>query len=427
MDDGSMTLWVTLVILVAFSAFFSASETAFSSLNQIRLKRRADDGDRTAARVLAMSEQYDKLLSTILIGNNIVNIAAASIGTIIFTKMLGAERGATVSTMVLTIVVLIFGEVTPKSLAKEMPETIATAVAPVLSLLMLVLTPLTWLFSQWKRFLGHFVHSTEEDTITEGELMTMVSEAENDGELTDRESELIRSAIEFDDVEAQDVLTPRVDVIAVADDTPMDEVTETFADSGYSRLPVYHETIDNIIGVVHEKDCFAAMRKGDEDVKLESLIGPTLYTTSVNPISALLRTLRESKHHMAVVVDEYGGTAGIITLEDILEELVGEIWDEHDDVVEDIRHQTDGSWLVSGSASVDDVAEELDVKDKDEEEIDAVAIGGLVQEKLSRLPKVGDRFTWGQFEGTVTRATNRRVQEVRLTPRKEPEEPEHKK
>ena len=230
-------------------------------------------------------------------------------------------------------------------------------------------------------------------------------------------------SIEFDDVEAQDVLTPRVDVIAVADDTPMDEVTETFADSGYSRLPVYHETIDNIIGVVHEKDCFAAMRKGDEDVKLESLIGPTLYTTSVTPISALLRTLRESKHHMAVVVDEYGGTAGIITLEDIPEELVGEIWDEHDEVVEDIRQQSDGSWLIAGGASVDDVAEELDIRDK--EEIDAVAIGGLGQEKLSRLPKVGDHFVWGSFDGTVTRATNRRVQEVRLVSR--PPEPETKK
>ena len=218
-------------------------------------------------------------------------------------------------------------------------------------------------------------------------------------------------------------------MVAVADDTPMEEVTERFAESGYSRLPVYHETIDNIIGVVHEKDCFTALQKRDNNIKLEDLIGPTLYTTSVTQISALLRTLRESKHHMAVVVDEYGGTAGIITLEDILEELVGEIWDEHDDVVEDVRRQTDGSWLVSGSASVDDVAEELNVKDKDEEEIDAVAIGGLVQEKLSRLPKVGDRFTWGQFEGTVTRATNRRVQEVRLAPHKEDpptKKPEHK-
>jgi putative hemolysin len=412
MDDGSMTLWVTLVILVAFSAFFSASETAFSSLNQIRLKSRADDGDRTAARVLAMSEQYDKLLSTILIGNNIVNIAAASIGTIIFTKMLGAERGATVSTMVLTIVVLIFGEVTPKSLAKEMPETIATAVAPVLSLLMLVLTPLTWLFTQWKRLLNHFVHSSESDTITEGELMTMVSEAENDGELTDRESELIRSAIEFDDVEVEEILTPRVDVVAVADDISLEELAQTFAESGYSRLPVYHGTIDNIIGVVHEKDFYIARLK--KATKIDDLVAPTLYTTGSTQISQLLRTLREQHHHMAVVVDEYGGTEGIITLEDILEELVGEIWDEHDEVTEDFRKQSDGSWLVSGSASVDDLFETLDLPE--DEDIDSNTVNGLVQEKTCHLPKVGDHFSLGEYDGVVTRTARRRVTEVRLTP-----------
>ena len=313
-----MTLWAALVILVGFSAFFSASETAFSSLNQIRLKSRAEDGDSSAARVLAMAEQYDKLLSTILIGNNIVNIAAASIGTILFTQMLGAERGATVSTIVLTIIVLIFGEVTPKSLAKEMPEKVATAVSPFLVLLMALMTPLTWLFTQWKKLLGHFVHSGEADTITEGELMTMVSEAENDGELTDRESELIRSAIEFDDVEVEEILTPRVDVIAVEDDMPLEEVAQTFAESGYSRLPVYHDTIDNIIGVVHEKDFYMARLK--KETKLEDLVKPTLYTTGSTQISQLLRTLREQHHHLAVVVDEYGGTEGIITLEDILEE-----------------------------------------------------------------------------------------------------------
>ena len=407
-----MTLWVALVVLVAFSAFFSASETAFSSLNQIRLKSRADDGDRTAARVLAMAEKYDKLLSTILVGNNIVNIAAASIGTIIFTQMLGAERGATVSTIVLTIVVLIFGEVSPKSLAKEMPETVATAVAPVLSLLMVVFTPLTWLFSQWKRLLNRFVHSSESDTITEGELMTMVSEAENDGELTDRESELIRSAIEFDDVEVEEILTPRVDVVAVEDDIPLEELAQTFAESGYSRLPVYHGTIDNIIGVVHEKDFYIARLK--KATKIDDLVVPTLYTTGSTQISQLLRTLREQHHHLAVVVDEYGGTEGIITLEDILEELVGEIWDEHDEVTEDFRKQSDGSWLVSGSASVDDLYEELDLPE--EEDIDSNTVNGLVQEKTCHLPKVGDRFTLGEYDGVVTRTAKRRVTEVRLTP-----------
>ncbi|MFR5849990.1 MAG: HlyC/CorC family transporter [Faecalibacterium sp.] len=412
MDDGSMTLWVALVILVGFSAFFSASETAFSSLNQIRLKSRAEDGDSSAARVLAMAEQYDKLLSTILIGNNIVNIAAASIGTILFTQMLGAERGATVSTIVLTIIVLIFGEVTPKSLAKEMPEKVATAVSPFLVLLMSLMTPLTWLFTQWKKLLGHFVHSGEADTITEGELMTMVSEAENDGELTDRESELIRSAIEFDDVEVEEILTPRVDVVAVEDDIPLEELAQTFAESGYSRLPVYHGTIDNIIGVVHEKDFYIARLK--KATKIDDLVVPTLYTTGSTQISQLLRTLREQHHHLAVVVDEYGGTEGIITLEDILEELVGEIWDEHDEVTEDFRKQSDGSWLVSGSASVDDLYEELDLPE--EEDIDSNTVNGLVQEKTCHLPKVGDRFTLGEYDGVVTRTAKRRVTEVRLTP-----------
>ena len=407
-----MTLWVALVILVGFSAFFSASETAFSSLNQIRLKSRAEDGDSSAARVLAMAEQYDKLLSTILIGNNIVNIAAASIGTILFTRMLGAERGATVSTIVLTIIVLIFGEVTPKSLAKEMPEKVATAVSPFLVLLLALMTPLTWLFTQWKKLLGHFVHSGEADTITEGELMTMVSEAENDGELTDRESELIRSAIEFDDVEVEEILTPRVDVVAVEDDIPLEELAQTFAESGYSRLPVYHGTIDNIIGVVHEKDFYIARLK--KATKIDDLVVPTLYTTGSTQISQLLRTLREQHHHLAVVVDEYGGTEGIITLEDILEELVGEIWDEHDEVTEDFRKQSDGSWLVSGSASVDDLYEELDLPE--EEDIDSNTVNGLVQEKTCHLPKVGDRFTLGSYDGVVTRTAKRRVTEVRLTP-----------
>ena len=411
MDDGSITLLVALIVLIAFSAFFSASETAFSSLNQIRLKSRAEEGDASAARVLAMAEKYDKLLSSILIGNNIVNIAAASIGTVLFTKWLGEERGATASTIVLTIVVLIFGEVTPKTLAKEMPETIATAVSPVLSLLLTLFTPLTWLFSQWKKLLGRFVHSSESDAITEGELITMVSEAENDGELTDRESQLIRSAIEFDDVEVEEILTPRVDVVAVEDDISLEELAQTFAESGYSRLPVYHDTVDNIIGVVHEKDFYIARLK--KSVTMEDLIAPTLYTTGSTQISQLLRTLREQHHHMAVVVDEYGGTEGIITLEDILEELVGEIWDEHDEATEDFRQQSDGSWLVSGSASVDDLYETLDLPE--DEDIDSNTVNGLVQEKTHHLPKVGDHFQLNDYEGVVTRTARRRVTEVRFT------------
>ena len=414
---STTTCIVIMAVCLMLSAYFSATETAFSSANTTRLKTLAEKGNKRAALVCKLLERYDRLLSTILIGNNIVNIAAASIGTVLFTKWLGAERGATTSTIVLTVVVLIFGEVTPKTLAKEMPETIATAVSPVLNLLMTLLTPLTWLFSQWKRLLGHFIRSTEEDTITEGELMTMVSEAENDGELTDRESQLIRSAIEFDDVEVEEILTPRVDVIAVEDDLSLDEVADTFAESGYSRLPVYHGTIDNIIGVVHEKDFYLGRLR--KDTTLEDLVKPTLYTTGSTQISQLLRTLREQHHHMAVVVDEYGGTEGIITLEDILEELVGEIWDEHDEVTEDFRKQSDGSWVVLGSASVDDLYETLGLPEDDD--IDSNTVNGLVQEKTCRLPKVGDKFTLGEYDGVVTRTAKRRVTEVRLTPAEKPE------
>ena len=329
MEDGSIPLLVAMVILVILSGFFSASETAYSSLNQIRLKSRADSGDQKAAQILALSERYDSLLSTILIGNNIVNIALASIGTVFFTGLLGGASGPTVSTAVITVTVLIFGEITPKSMAKEMPEKFASFSAPVLHALITVFTPVNFLFSAWKKFLSRHFHGEENDGITDAELMTMVSEAENDGELTNHESELIRSAIEFDDVEVEEVLTPRVDVVAVADDISMQELADAFDESGYSRLPVYHETIDNIIGVVHEKDYYQATRRGS--ASMDELVAPTLYTTGSSQISALLRTLREEHHHMAVVVDEYGGTEGIVTLEDILEELVGEIWDEHDE------------------------------------------------------------------------------------------------
>lgn len=414
MEDGSIPLLLAMVILVILSGFFSASETAYSSLNLIRLKSRADSGDQKAAQILALSERYDSLLSTILIGNNIVNIALASIGTVFFTGLLGGASGPTVSTAVITVTVLIFGEITPKSMAKEMPEKFASFSAPVLHALITVFTPVNFLFSAWKKFLSRHFHGEENDGITDAELMTMVSEAENDGELTNHESELIRSAIEFDDVEVEEVLTPRVDVVAVADDISMQELADAFDESGYSRLPVYHETIDNIIGVVHEKDYYQATRRGS--ASMDELVAPTLYTTGSTQISALLRTLREKHHHMAVVVDEYGGTEGIVTLEDILEELVGEIWDEHDEETEEFRRQSNGSWLVSGSASVDDLWEELSIPE--DREIDSITVSGLVQEKTGRLPKVGDHFTIDRYDGVVTKTAHRRVLEVSLRERK---------
>ena len=413
MDDGSITLLAALIILVVFSAFFSASETAFSSLNQIRLKSRAEDGDSAAARVLAMSEKYDKLLSTILIGNNIVNIAAASIGTVLFTRLLDPERGATVSTFVLTIVVLIFGEVTPKSLAKEMPETVATAVSPFLNLLMILFTPLTWLFSQWKRLLGHFIRSTEEDTITEGELMTMVSEAENDGELTDRESQLIRSAIEFDDVEVEEILTPRVDVIAVEDDLSLDEVADTFAESGYSRLPVYHGTIDNIIGVLQIRKYIKAYLRLGENLDIKPMLDEVLFVHQSTNIDELLPILSRRKLNIAVVTDNYGGTLGIVTVEDILEELVGEIWDEDDVIEEPMVEIGDGVYEVGADETVSDVFDQLGYEDpENDEELVNTLMGEWAYEKFDTIPKPGDSFRYHQVLVTVKDMNHNRIMKL---------------
>ena len=419
MDDGSILTLAAMVALIALSGFFSAVETAFASLNEIRLKSRAEDGDAGAARVLAMAQQRDKLFSTILVGDTIANLAAASLGVLLLIRPLGALRGTVVSAVALAVVILLFGEIGPRSMAREIPEKVATASVPVMRFFIPLLSPLTGLFGLWNKLVTHCFHSeAEPDAITEGELITMVSEAESEGELTDREGELIRSAIEFDDVEVEEILTPRVDVVAVKDTVSFDELAEVFAETGYSRLPVYHGTIDDIVGVVHEKDFSKARMRGH--TSLHALVTPALFTTGTTKISSMLRTFREEHHHMAVVVDEYGGTEGIITLEDILEELVGEIWDEHDEAVEDFRPQKDGSWLVAGTASVDDLYEKLDIPPQ---ETDSNTVNGLLQDLTGHLPKVGDGFRLGNYNGVVTHAARRRVTEVRLTPRPAPPEP----
>ena len=299
MDDGSILALAVMVALIALSGFFSAVETAFSSLNEIRLKSRAEDGDAAAARVLAMAQQHDKLFSTILVGDTIANLAAASLGVLLLIRPLGALRGTIVSAVVLAVVILLFGEIGPRSMAREIPEKVATASVPAMRFFIPLLTPLTGLFGLWNKLVTHCFHSkAEPDSITEGELITMVSEAESEGELTDREGELIRSAIEFDDVEVGEILTPRVDVVAVKDTVSFDELAEVFAETGYSRLPVYHGTIDDIVGVVHEKDFSKARMRGL--TSLHALVTPALFTTGATKISSMLRTFREEHHHMAV-------------------------------------------------------------------------------------------------------------------------------
>ena len=407
MDSSTISMTVAIVLLVMMSAYFSATETAFSCLNKIRMKSRAESGDHRAALAMDLVEDYDRLISTILIGNNIVNITASTVGTVLFTKLYAAY-GPTVSTVVLTLVVLIFGEISPKSLAKEHAESFAMFSAPILRVFLLVLRPLNFLFSQWKRLLNMIFHPSEDQGITEEELITMVSEAENEGGLDQHESQLIRSAIEFGDLEAGDILTPRVDIVAVEDSASMEEIAAVFAESGYSRLPVYHKDVDDIVGVIHEKDFHAARYHGREDV--QGIISPVLYTTGNTKISHLLRILQREKAHMVIVVDEYGGTEGLVTLEDIVEELVGEIWDEHDEVIEEFKKQADGSYLISCSADLTDLFDLFSISD----ECDANTVSGWVMEQVGRVPEAGDHFVADGLDVTVTKVDHRRVLEIKV-------------
>ncbi|WP_297235249.1 HlyC/CorC family transporter [uncultured Flavonifractor sp.] len=420
-DSSSLTMVVILVILVILSAYFSATETAFTSLNRIRLKSKADAGNRRAALALKLVEQYDKLLSTILVGNNIVNLSASSLATVFFTEGLRLQNGAVISTAVITIVVLVFGEVSPKSLAKEYPESFAMFSAPMMRILMTILTPVNFLFSLLKKLLSKVFHKEGDSGITEEELVTMVDQAESEGGLDQHESKLIRSAIEFNDMEVDEILTPRVDIVAVEDTDSMDEIAQAFAESGYSRLPVYHEDIDDIIGVIHEKDFHAARYRGQTDVK--AITGPMLYTTGNTKISELLRILQREKAHMVIVVDEYGGTEGLVTLEDIVEELVGEIWDEHDEVIEEFKKQEDGSYLISCSADLTDLFDLFSIKG----ECDANTISGWVMEQIGRIPEEGDRFQSDGLDVTVTKVDHRRVLEIRVEVLPEPDEEKKEK
>ena len=405
MDSGDLRSVLAIIFLIICSGFFSASETAYTSLNLVRLKRMASEGDKRAESVLKLADNYDRLLSTILIGNNIVNLLSASLATVLFVKWIGNE-GVTVSTIVITVVVLLFGEITPKNIGKDHAETVARLFCPILNALVCIFTPLNFLLGAWQKMIDRVVKPGEDHGFTEEELITIVEEAENDGEIDAHESELIRSAIEFTDVDVEEILTPRVDLQAIELDASDDEIADAFKQSGYSRLPVYQETVDNIVGILHEKDFF--INRGSMPLR-EMMATPTFVMQNTK-VSDLLKLFQKSKTHMAVVVDEYDGVQGIVTMEDILEELVGEIWDEHDEVVEEYRQLPDGSYLVDGGANLDDMLELFDIH----KEYDPVTVNGWVQEELGRFAKAGDSFVSNNLRVTVEKAEKRRALEVRV-------------
>ncbi|MFR7989553.1 MAG: HlyC/CorC family transporter [Anaerovoracaceae bacterium] len=409
-----------IVVCLVFSAYFSATETAFTSLNRIRMKNMAGEGSQRAKKVLELEEKYDNLLSTILIGNNLVNIACSSVATVLFVQ-LTAEYGATLSTIVTTIVVLIFGEISPKSLAKEHPEAFASFSAPIIGFLMVLMTPLNFLFRQWKKFLSKLFKTEDKKAITEDELLTIVEEAETEGGIEAEQSELIQNAIEFNELEAWDVLTPRVDIEAVEIDATKEEVAEIFRKTGFSRLPVYEGDLDKILGVLNQKDFHNYVFRSKKTIS--DFVKPVVYVAGSMKAADLLKKLQINKSHIAIIVDEYGGTAGLVTMEDIIEELVGDIYDEHDEVeAQDITLLQDGSYRVLCSTNVEKMFDYFD----EEVELDATTVNGWVVLQLDKLPSAGDTFTYRVgnklFNGRVIKADARKAIEINLRVEEIPEE-----
>ena len=410
---------VVVLVCILLSGYFSATETAFTAINKIRLRAKAEDGDKGAKRVLKLADNYDRLLTTILIGNNIVNILASSLFTLLMIALIPKNEGlaTTLSTVILTVVILIFGEITPKVLAKEFPEGFARFSAPFINVLAWLLIPFTFLFGLWKKLLLKILKHKEDNAITDDELKILVEEAEHEGGINAQESDLIRSAIEFNDLEAKDILVPRVDVIAIDCQTPLTEVDKIFMETRYSRLPVYKDTVDNIIGILHEKD-FIKQRL-DENFSLEKASKPAIFVVSTTKISAVLQQLQKSKSHMAVVSGEFGDTVGIITMEDILEELVGEIWDEHDEVLSDITQESETEYKVLGSTSVNDLCAYFDLGNV---ESDSATVGGWVIDMLGKVPDEGDELVYQNLQLTVAKTEFRRITELKVVILSETEE-----
>lgn len=413
MDSDSVRLIIVMAVLVVLSAFFSSAETAFSSLNQVKLKSMLGEDGRKSKRIqraLSLSEEYDVVLSTILIGNNLVNIACTAISTIVFTGIYGESLGTTLSTIIMTIIVLIFGEVTPKQIAKERAESYAILISPLVKFFIILFSPLSLFFRGWSKLMNKIFGLGKVSAVTEEELKTYVNEAHTGGEIDENESKLIRSSIEFDDIDVIDILTPRIDVDAVDKYASFNEIEKVFKASNRSRLPVYINDIDNIVGLIHHRDFESAK---DRNLKsLRTILKPVPSVSPDTKISKLLRIFQKNKTHLAVVIDEFGGTEGIVTLEDILEELVGEIWDEHDEVEVDFEKISDNEYIADGSASLEDFFEYFKINRVED---DVTTVNGFIMMLLDKIPETDDVAEFDNITARVLSVDGKRADKIKIT------------
>ena len=408
-----MEIFIILLCIV-MSAYFSATETAFNTFNKIRVKNLAEKGNKKATRALELADSYDTLISTILIGNNIVNIHAASLSTLYFAKILAGTAVASyytaISTAVMTLLVLTFGEICPKTIAKQSPDKFVLFSTPFISMLVVIFKPLSAVFKQLQNLLGKLFKAEEDQGMTEEDLISIIDEATEGGDLDVEEGDLIKSAIEFNELEVGDIFTPRIDITAVRSDITKENMANVFTESGYSRIPVYDDDLDNIHGIVYYKDFFALSHT--TNIPISDIVKPVMYVTKTQKINDLLKDLQEKQMHLAVVTDEYGSTAGIVTLEDILEEIVGEIWDEHDEIIEEIKEVGEGEYIVSGMANLDKLFEQLDIEI--DEELDAMTVNGWAMKILDRIPEEGDSFEELGLTVQVLKMDGRRIENLHI-------------
>lgn len=409
-----MSKVIIIILLLAMSAVFSASETAFSSVNRIRLKNYSAQGNKRADKALRIADAFDDALTTILIGNNIVNILSTSISTVLFVDLLGSN-GVGVATVVMTLLVLVFGEVTPKTYAKSHAEKVALFMAEPLWLLIKLMTPVVFLFKILQNVLKP---EDNQPTVTEDELKYMIDEIEEQGVLEEQESDLVRSALEFDEITVDEILTPRVNTVAVEKGEDFSRIKELFLTEMYSRLPVYDKSIDNIIGVITNKSFFKLVNENKEDIS--EIIQDVIHLSDLKLISEALREMQKNKMHMAVVMDQYGGTKGIITLEDIIEELVGEIYDENDEVVDNFVKIGENRYELSGELNISDMLENLGLPE-DVIESSANTVGGWIMELLGRVAVEGETLESGAFNMTILSVYDKKIQKVKLVISEKPE------
>ena len=408
--------YLILVIMIILSAFFSASETAFSSVNLIRLRQYAEDGRPGAKKALNVAERFDEVLLAILIGNNIVNLASASLATIVATEVLhlGAS-GAPIATAVMTILIIIFGEILPKSYAKENSESLTLAIGTIYYYMIIIMKPLIKIFMVLKEFVAKLYRKKDDEpSVTEDELNVIIDTMEEEGVLQQDEVEMLQSVLDLSETFVKDIMTPRVDVIAVDVHDSTEHIKNVFLEEKYSRIPVYDESRDNIVGILYERDLFSAIieRGSTEDIVIADIMRDPMYVSYTMRVSDLLTRLQLEKQHLAIVADEYGGTAGLVTMEDVLEEVVGEIYDEHDEEEQFFTKKSDTLYEVKADIELDELFDIMDI-DLDIPE-DAYSLGSWMYSKIEDIPDIGDMYQYHNLVFTIIEVEDRRIKRVKI-------------